>query len=122
MRAFQNAGLYAVVSRFFRNTEAKASSRRSVNGVYSIGRCRLLSHRPVVVNRLIFQLACMHDNAIVVVVCPLHSLIECRIQELANQGIATCSLGVDGLLEDGILKHSVAWYLPAQPLIVGDER
>ena len=73
-------------------------------------------------NRLIFQLACMHDNAIVVVVCSLNSLIERHIQELANQGIATCSLGVDGLLKDGILRRSVAWYLPAQPLIVPEER
>ena len=64
----------------------------------------------------------MHDNAVVVVVCPLNSLIECHIQELANQGIATCSVGVDGLLKDGILRHSMAWNLPAKPLIVPEER
>ena len=122
MRAFQNAVQYALASKFFRKTESKASSRRSINGVHSTERCRLLSYRQVAVNRLIFKIACMLDNAVVVVVCPIPSLIECRIQELVNQGIATCSVGVDGLLKDGILKHSVAWYLPAQSLIVREER
>ena len=43
--------------------------------------------------------------ATLVVVCPLSALIESHIQELANHGIAVCTLGDAGLLEDDIPKH-----------------
>ena len=52
VRAFQNAVLLRFSFQVFRNTGTKTSSRRSANGVYATERCRVLSYRPVVVNRL----------------------------------------------------------------------
>ena len=81
---------------------------------------------------LIFQLvpsvcSYLHDegfdypkNAILVMICPLRSLIDSHIEELAEHGISSCCLGDDGFLEEDVLKYSIL--LTSPELIVRKER
>ena len=94
----------------------------------------MLSYRPVCGKSMIFQLVpkiCFYPHnitdfttqrtcTVVVLICPLNSLIEWRIQELADHGIAACSRGDDGFLEGDILKHSLVFTSPE--LIICEER
>ena len=53
-------------------------------------------------------------------ICPLTALTDSHIQELADRGIAACSLGDDSVLDDDILKHSIIFTSPE--LIIQEER
>ena len=50
--------------------------------------------------------------AILVVICPLSTLIDSHIQELKDHGISACSLTDQDILEEDVAKHSVVFTSP----------
>ena len=50
--------------------------------------------------------------AILVVVCPLSTLIDSHIQELKDHGISACSLTDQDILKDYVSKHSIVFTSP----------
>ena len=130
-RSFQNAVRYALFSKFSEIRQLKPVQEEALfqfiqrKDVFSVlptgcGKSLIFQVVPVVSSYLHDQGFNYPKNAVLVVICPLSSLIESHIQELAVHGVAACSLGDDGLLEEDILRHSIVCTSPE--LIVREER
>ena len=130
-RSFQNAVRYALDSKFKEIQNLKPVQEEALfkfiqrNDVFSVlptgcGKSLIFQLVPIVCSYLHDQGFKYPKNATLVVVCPLSALIESHIQELADHGIAACSLGDAGLLDDDIPKHSIVFTSPE--LIVREEK
>ena len=124
-RAFRNAIEIALLN-FPKIRKLKLVQEEALS--YFIQRRDVFSVLPTGCGKsLIFQLvprvcACLNDqgyshpkNAMLLVVCPLNSLIDAHIEELKDHGISACFLGQEGLEEEDVSKHYLTFLRSAAP-------